>query len=171
MDADQREFVRLIASTERRLSAYILTLVPNFNDADEILQETHVRLWEERDRYELGTDFTAWAIRVAYFQVLTWRKKRSRQKLVFSDALVNELNARVEATNDRMSERHEALLICLSELNDRSRLLLAKVYADGQRVKDIAASMGRTAESLYKVVQRLRVTIRNCIEQRLVEAR
>ena len=85
--------------------------------------------------------------------------------------MVSELSSRAEAASDQLSERHEALLICLSELSDRSRLVLAKVYADGQRVKDIAASMGRTAESLYKVVQRLRVTIKNCIEQRLAEAR
>jgi len=48
---------------------------------------------------------------------------------------------------------------------------LARVYANGERVKDIASGMGRTTESLYKVVQRLRVTLRNCIEQRLAEAR
>lgn len=171
LDDNQREFVRLIAATERRLSAYILTMVPNYNDADEILQETHVRLWEERDRYEHGTDFAAWATRVAYYQVLTWRKKRGRQRLVYSDELVRDLSSRAEASNKQLGDRHEALLLCLSELSDRSRQVLASVYADGKRIKDIAASSGRTAESLYKLVQRLRVTLKNCVEQRLGEAR
>jgi RNA polymerase sigma-70 factor (ECF subfamily) len=169
LDADYRDFVRRIASTERRLFAYVLTLVPNFSDADEILQETHVRLWEERDRYQHGTDFAAWAMRIAYFEVLTYRKKRSRQRLIFDDELIGELSERAGMANQQVSERHEALLMCLSELSDRSRMLLAKIYADGERVKDIAANMGRTAESLYKVVQRLRVTLRKCIEDRLAE--
>lgn len=171
LDESQREFVRLVASTERRLSAYILTLVPNYCEAEEILQETHIRLWEERDRYTPGSDFAAWAHRVAYFQVLTWRKKRGRQRLVFSDELIKDLSARVEGASKHSGERHEALLQCLSELSDRSRQLLANVYGEGHRVKDIAQQTGRTAESLYKVVQRLRVTLRNCIEQRLGEAR
>ncbi|MEN1680372.1 MAG: sigma-70 family RNA polymerase sigma factor [Planctomycetota bacterium] len=170
LDADQREFVKLLAASERRLSAYILTLVPNLNDADEILQETHVRLWESRNRYEPGTDFVAWATRVAYYQVLTWRKRRGRQRLVFSDELVSELSSRSEAAAEQSGDRHEALLLCLSELSDGSRAVLAKVYADGQHIKDVAVAMGRTAESLYKVVQRLRTTLRNCIEQRLAEA-
>ena len=83
IDESRRQFVRLLTQHQRRVYGYILTMVVNWNDADEILQETNLRLWEEFDRFEPGTDFAAWAIRVAYYQVLTWRKKRDRSRLVF----------------------------------------------------------------------------------------
>ncbi len=169
LDEENKEYVRLIASSERRLAGYILTLVPNYYDADEILQETHVKLWEERSRYEHGTNFHAWAMRIAHYQVMTWRKKCERNRLTFNDDLLNEINAHAEAVSENSSERHEALLTCLSELSEKSRKLMAKVYADGMKIKEVATSMGRTPESLYKVVQRLRITLRNCIEQRLSE--
>ena len=149
---------------------YILTLLPNYTEAEDVLAETNMRIWEQFDELDEPRDFRAWACTIAYYQVLTWRKRRGRQRLVFDDALVKELSARSESAAERTNARHEALLTCLSEVSERSRSLLAKVYRDGRRVKDVASEMGRTAESLYKVVQRLRVTLRDCIEQRLAEA-
>lgn len=169
IDDKQLEFVRLLAATERRLAGYVLSLVPNLADADEIIQETHVRLWQEQDKYEPGTDFAAWALRVGYYQVLTWRKRRQRDRLIFGDELLGELNERLVCQGDAADIRHGALVSCLSELSDRSLLLLRRVYRDGEKVKDIAQRTGKTAESLYKAVQRLRSALRVCIEQRLAD--
>ena len=88
LDESKRLFVRLLTQHERRVYGYILRMVPNWCEADEVLQETNIRLWEEFDRFEPGTDFAAWAIRVAHYQVLTWRKRRDRSRLVFSEEAV-----------------------------------------------------------------------------------
>lgn len=169
LDPSQREFVKLISSTERRIAGYILTLVPNLSDADEILQETHVKLWEEQERFELGTDFAAWAIRVAHFEVLTWRKRRSRRPMIFDDALLNDLTKSIETVGELAEKRQNALVACLSELSDNSRNILLQIYGEGEKIKDIAVKLGKSAESTYKAVQRLRMALRDCIEQRLVE--
>src|SRR5205814_6679679 len=73
VDEARRQFIRLMTRHERLVYGYILSLVPNWADADEILQETNIRLWEEFEKFQAGTNFAAWAIRVAHFQVLTWR--------------------------------------------------------------------------------------------------
>ena len=78
MDESRRQFIRLMTRHERLVYGYILSLVPNWADADEILQETNIRLWEEFEKFEAGTNFAAWAVRVAHFQVLTTRWLRSR---------------------------------------------------------------------------------------------
>ena len=82
-DARTREFVQLLTQNERRLYAYILSLVPRWADADDILQETNLRLWEEFDKYLRNTDFASWAMRVAFFQVLTFRKRHGRDRSPF----------------------------------------------------------------------------------------
>lgn len=43
-ESTREEFVRLLTQHQRRVYAYILGIVPNWNDADEILQETNIRL-------------------------------------------------------------------------------------------------------------------------------
>ncbi len=56
-----QEFVRLLTGNERRLKSYILTLVPNLADAEQIAQEASMRLWEQFGQYDPSEgDFSAW---------------------------------------------------------------------------------------------------------------
>jgi RNA polymerase sigma-70 factor (ECF subfamily) len=57
---DGREFIRLLTANQSRIYAYIVSLVPNFNDADDIMQETTTMMWERKEDFESGTDFVAW---------------------------------------------------------------------------------------------------------------
>lgn len=169
ISADERReiFARLLSQNERRVYAYILSLVPSWHDADEIAQETNVRLWSEFERFELGTNFTAWAMRVAHFQILTWRKQASRSKLVYSPEIVNlvaDAHADFSSTYDA---RHQALGDCVEGLSNRNRDLIAQYYADGAKVKEIAQGLKRTTESVYKALQRVRLALHKCIQQHI----
>ena len=49
MDSDpQIEFVRLLLRHERRIYAFIRSLLPNRDDAEDVLQETSIVLWKGR---------------------------------------------------------------------------------------------------------------------------
>ena len=73
-----REYLRLLGQHERRLRGFILSLVPNRADADDIAQEVKIRLWEQFDSYDPTKDFGVWARTIAHYQVLTYREKQSR---------------------------------------------------------------------------------------------
>ena len=47
----QDEFVRLLAGHDRAIMLFILSLVPNWADAEEIRQETSVKLWQEFSKF------------------------------------------------------------------------------------------------------------------------
>src|SRR5882757_2072243 len=83
---DQRvdAYVRLLGQNQRRITLYVLSLVPRWNDAEEIIQETNLVLWREFDRFELGTNFAAWACKVAFHQILSWQKRQQRDRLRFT---------------------------------------------------------------------------------------
>ena len=51
------EFVRLLKQHDRRLSAYVHSLVPDWNEAEDIVQDTSVRLWEQFDKYDSDSNF------------------------------------------------------------------------------------------------------------------
>lgn len=170
-DESRQLFVRLLTQHERLVYAYILRLVPNWNDADEILQETNVRLWEEFDRFEPGTNFGAWAVRVAHYQVLTWRKKRDRTRLVFDDAALACLAASPTIDDSGEDERRAALASCLQLLPEKSRDLLARCYGGDTTIRDVAAGLRRSTEAVYKSLQRARLALHACIERRLAGER
>lgn len=159
--------MRLLTQHERMLYAYILRLVVNWNDADEILQETNVRLWEEFDRFEPGSNFAAWAIRVAHFQVLSWRKRRSRSRLVFDDSAIESIAARQEEDSAIDDTRRAALAECMKLLPEKSRTLLARCYAADTSIRDAAAELRRSTEAVYKALQRTRLALHACIERRI----
>ncbi|MFM1995921.1 MAG: hypothetical protein RLZZ111_308 [Planctomycetota bacterium] len=166
-DESRQLFVRLLTQHERLVYAYILRLVPNWNDADEILQETNVRLWEEFDRFEPGSNFGAWAVRVAHYQVLTWRKKRDRSRLVFDDAALACLAAAPAADDLGEDERRAALAACLQLLPEKSRDLLTRCYGTDTSIRDVASTLRRSTEAVYKALQRVRLALHSCIERRL----
>src|SRR3954465_10038924 len=90
-DQDREQIIGLITRYQRRLQVYVRGLVPNQADADEVLQEVNLFLWRNAHEYRPGTDFGAWAYKVAYFHVLTYRKRLARNKLRFGDALLLQL--------------------------------------------------------------------------------
>lgn len=166
LDESRQAFVRLLTQHERLVYAYILRLVPNWTDADEILQETNIRLWEEFDRFEPGTNFAAWAIRVAHYQVLTWRKKRDRSRLVFDDAALESLAVAPE-DESAADRRRAALAACLQLLPEKSRDLLNRCYGTDTTIRDVAVALERSTEAVYKSLQRVRLALHGCIERRL----
>ena len=70
--ADNMEFVRLLTGQQRQLYLYIIALLPNPTDVDDVLQATNMVLWSKADEFEPGSDFGAWARRVAHFEVLAF---------------------------------------------------------------------------------------------------
>jgi|GEM_PF-400492 len=152
---DRNEFVSLLTASQRRLYAFICTLVIDRTDADEVLQETNLTLWEQAERFEAGTDFLAWACRVSHYKVLKLRDaaKRHRVKL---DAAVLELLATETIEKDRAAgrraaeefEQHRLLLVsCVDELSPRHRDVLAQRYESGRSLTDIGTSLGRNANA------------------------
>src|SRR5437867_13314017 len=93
-------FVRLLLQHQRRIHGLILALVPNGPDADDILQETCSVLWQKFDEFDPATNFAAWALRIARYQVMAYYSTRRRQKARLSDETL-------DAVVDRMAARPE----------------------------------------------------------------
>lgn len=164
---DKARFVRLWATHKRRVYAYVLSLVPNWADADEVFQETNIRLWRDFSRFDGETDFGTWAVSVAYYQVLTWRKRQSRNRLVFDDETINAIAEQHGNLLPVTDARFGALRDCFQELHGRQRELITKFYAPGASIEELGNSVGKTRAAVYKALQRIRASLRTCIERRL----
>lgn len=160
-------FVSLLANSERRLAAFVLSVVPNFADADEVLQETKVRLWEQFDNYDPSKSFDAWARSIAYFQVLTYRKKAEREKLVFSTELLDALNLSYANSEKEISLYSAALESCLKRLSKKNQSLLSAAYSGCTRLDDAAQSFGMTVAAVKKALYRSRAALHECIVRRI----
>lgn len=164
------EFVKLLAGCERQLTSYIIALVPDFADADEILQETKMRLWAQFDDYDATKSCGAWATKVAYYQIMTYRTKKKREakgKHLFSLGLVELLSAEARTRAAGNSDRLSALVACLEALGGRSRQMLDQFYGSGKSVREIAEASSLSDHGVHKTLYRSRVRLRDCVERKL----
>jgi len=90
-DARTERFVALLSQHQTRLSHFLETLVPGFQAAQDLLQDTNLVLWRKRLEFEEGSNFWAWACSIAHYEVLHYRRSQQRSKLVFGDTFVERL--------------------------------------------------------------------------------
>jgi RNA polymerase sigma-70 factor (ECF subfamily) len=159
--------VGLIAQAQRRLYAFILTLVRREADADDVLQETNAVLWRKRAIFQRESDFMAWAFEIARFQVLAWRGRQARGADLFEPALLAEIAATALAESVEYSRRENALAGCLKKLPENQRGLILRRYQPRVAVKSMAAEMGKSAKALSESLRRIRDTLRECVERAL----
>jgi len=157
------EFVRLLAQNQRRLFVYVHTLVPNHADAEEVLQNTNLVLWREFGTFETGTNFAAWACRVALNQVLAWRKKRQRDRLQFSDDFLAAIAKETQDANDALEEQSRVLSDCLAKLPSDQRELIRLRYTEEGAIEAVASRVRRTVEATYRALSRIRHTLHECV--------
>jgi RNA polymerase sigma-70 factor (ECF subfamily) len=161
------EFVQLLAQNQRRLFVYVHTLVPHHADAEEVLQNTNLVLWREFGTFETGTNFAAWACRVALNQVLAWRKKRQRDRLQFSDELLTTVAAEASEADEALEERSRALAGCVEKLPAEQRELIRLRYAEDSAIEAVAAKVRRTVEATYRALSRVRHSLHECVSRTL----
>ncbi|MBU4273747.1 MAG: sigma-70 family RNA polymerase sigma factor [Planctomycetes bacterium] len=166
-DNHDEPFLVLVTGAQRMLHAFILRLVPSLSDADDILQETNLVLWSKQSEYTPGSDFRAWAFRVARFQVMAYRKRQSLDRLVFGDELVGRLARLGESRGESLDEKRELLIECLQELKDSQRQLLDDHYGDRLSGREIAEKTGRNVDAVFQAMHRAREALLRCIEQGL----
>ena len=61
--------VRLFSQHQRWLYGYLMALTGNPNDADDVFQEVCVVMWQQHEKFELGTNFVSWLSVIAYHPV------------------------------------------------------------------------------------------------------
>jgi RNA polymerase sigma-70 factor (ECF subfamily) len=161
------EFMRLFALNQRRIYGYIVTLLPQHADAEEVLQQTNFVLWRRFADFRQDADFAAWAFGVARNEVRRYLRDRGRQVITLDDDLL-ELLADVHVEQGEMlNAQRTALAFCLDKLTPRDRELMEKCYGGDVSIKRIAEQLDRPLNTVYKAAGRLRRTLYECIQRRL----
>ncbi len=163
-------FTRHFADSERAMYGFAYSLVPLRADADDIVQEALVLLWKHFDQYDPERPFLPWANRFVYRQVQTYRRKQAtRAKYFFSDETIERLAAEMPAFQERDQAMSRALELCLEGLGGKQRALIEQRYVAKESLCKLADETGRSANSLYKTLQRIRVGLYRCISQRVLD--
>lgn len=162
------EFVLELTQVQQRLFGYIYRRLANRDQAQEVLQQTNLVLCRKANDFELGTNFNAWAFTVAHYQILSYRKSLSRNRLVFTDEVVAAIDER-ENENEMREGVLSHLRHCLETMSSDNQVFIKLRYEGGLSMKQIATEVGKTVGAVKVKLHRLRRSLRDCVQNRLQE--
>lgn len=162
-----KHFMMLYMSVQRRLYGYVMSSIPNPSDADDIVQETVSIMWSEFDKFQPGTNFAAWALCIARYQILTYRKQITKKKRVFSEQAMEAIQEVAETTNNLEQERQKALQHCLDKLGEKERKILSFRYEIGATLRTVSERLNINNNTLYNVLGRIHITLLNCVRKNM----
>ncbi|WP_165067813.1 sigma-70 family RNA polymerase sigma factor [Paludisphaera rhizosphaerae] len=162
-------FLSLFVKAQPRIFAYVLTLLPHRADAEDVMQEASLFLWNNFDEADPPDDFAAWGCRVAYYRIKEHRRAGQRRGVAFSDDVLERLVRTM--TDERAAllanEQGEALSQCIDKLPRRDRELLAERFRDRATTASTAEQVGRSVDAVYKAMARIRRALHECVGRTL----
>ena len=161
-------FDALLADAQARIRGYLASVLGGWADVDDLLQETNLVLIRKQEDFKPGTNFIAWAFRVAYFKATTWRRDRSREgRVVLREHEFQEIAAAAEDYFATSAPLVKALTRCVEKLPPTDRELVRLKYVERQSLTDLASGLGCRANTLHKSISRIRLALRKCVRETL----
>lgn len=164
MDENTRKATLLWTSAQPIVAAFVASVVRDFRDREDVLQETALAVFDSIDAYDSQRPFNAWAIGVARNQVGLYLRRRKRDRLVFGDSTIATLEAAFGRS--AASPKLDFLPECMQQLKGRAREMCDLRYQEDLKPAAIAQRLGLKANAVSKALQRIREQLRLCIESK-----
>ena len=160
------EYSRKLTAIQRSLYAYILSLLPNRSDAEDILQETNLILCKKAKDYDPEGHFQGWAFRIARFQIMAHMTKTRRSKISFSNELVDAM-AEEDFDSTGLQVTQRALQVCYDLLPRHMRSIARLRFKEEKPLKDISELVHRPLGSISATLHRIRQNLATCVKQKM----
>jgi RNA polymerase sigma-70 factor, ECF subfamily len=162
--AAQQRFLSLFLRSEREIFRYVAALVPNVADAEDIVQQTALSLWEKFDSYDPAQPFTPWACRFALNKARQWIERRQRWQALLYGGLAEELSQRREELRPELETRLRHLEGCLRKLPEEQRSIVEGYYYRRDGIEKLAETSSRSVAATYKTLQRVRQSLQQSLQ-------
>ncbi len=162
---DRFAYERLLALHLPSLTAYVMRMMANSADADDVIQETFLRLWTKGQRFDPArAKLTTWLHNIAHNLVIDYFRGRNR---LVGEPIPDQpdeqggpaqnythLNLRAEISN--------AMMV----LPERQRSAIIMCYYQGMSNRDAAAVLDVTTDALESLMARGRRRLRSLLAEK-----
>ena len=160
---DTKDFITLLSLNQIRIYSYIVGIVGRFNDADDIIQETTLTMWQKFSQFESGTDFLSWGISIAHYKIMEFRKKNQAPQI--SEELMQQLHNRAPHKLKDANIYIEKLEECLKKLTPNDHSLIKQRYMSGYTVVELSKRFNVTIQSIYLRLAKIQGVLTRCIKR------
>ena len=175
---DQAGFATLVEGCRRELLVHCYRMVASYHDAEDLVQETLLRAWKNRDSFEGRSSFRAWLYRIATNACLDFLKRKERQVIVTEPAAPGSIEVPwLQPMPDRLLDapapgEHQpderviarenielAFLVALQVLSPKQRAAVILCDVLDWTAREAADLLDTTAASVHAALRRARETL------------
>jgi len=160
--AVQQQFMK----HQQALLAYVLSLVPNLQDAQDIVQDVFLVVSRKAATWTDGTNFMAWACAIARYETLR-HQRSTKGRGVSLNADVLEMLREEGPVDDDLLLQIDRLKDCLKRLPPRTSELVLLRYHAGQMPEAIAVKVNWSVNAVRVALTRAKQSLRACMEHRV----
>jgi RNA polymerase sigma-70 factor (ECF subfamily) len=174
---DEAAFEKLVAAYQDRLISVFYHLVRDRTTAEDLAQETFLRVYRARLGYEPKAKFSTWLFHIAHNLASNKRRDRGRRKevdLKSSDSgplgarpeeqILKDKSAMMPTRQVAKTELQQIVQEAMSELNERQQMAVLLNKFEGMSYADIAATMELTPAAVKSLLSRAREALRGKLE-------
>lgn len=168
LEEDQQiQFTKLWTDAQPTVGQYVASLIRDQWAVRDILQNTSLALLHKFSEYDPSRPFLPWALGVAKFEILGYRRDAARDRLLCDSEFLEHYTQTWAQVAPRINDESSALRDCVSELKGRPRAIITLRYAEGQTSETIAAELKLSAANVRTILKRVRETLKQCVKKRM----
>ena len=159
----EADVVRVLLEARIRLTVPIWSIVRESQAVEDIVQEVVLRALRQREQINDEGHLLAWSRTTAKNLAVDWLRQRGKSQVMDGGAM-----DRIWSISDDqakgLSDRKDALRLCLKKMPQRSREMIQLRYGEGLSCIEVAKQIGASLDAVYKRLSRAHQDLRRCVE-------
>jgi len=162
----EKAFRILIKEYKERLYWHIRKIVISHDDADDVLQNTFIKVFKGIDNFKQDSKLYSWMYRIATNESITFINKRARERNIDITEMKQELVSNLQS--DRWFSGNDIELIlqeAVATLPEKQQLVFNMKYFDHMKYQEISdildTSVGGLKASYFHAVKKIELFIKN----------
>ena len=165
--SDNERFTRCWTRAQPVVAGYINSLVPDFHEAEDLLQNVAVVLLRKFAQYDPSKPFVAWAIGVARNEIMVMKRRHARSPLCYRSEIMDAVADAYAELAPELEKRAGALRRCMERIRGRAWEMIRLMYGEALKPRQIAGRLGLSSGAVRTALSRARAELQKCTDRQL----
>ena len=165
-DTQEQAFRNLMSLYKKRLYWHIRKIVLSHDDADDVLQNTFIKIFKNIHSFKQNSKLYSWMYRIATNEAITFiNKKAAKQQVDISDLqhkMAEDLHNDMYYSGDEIQHLLQKAIVTLPQ---KQQLVFNMKYFDEMKYSDISeilnTSVGALKASYFHAVKKIEVYLKS----------
>jgi RNA polymerase sigma-70 factor (ECF subfamily) len=164
-------FVHIVRRYERMVFTIVGKIVPRRVEAEDIVQEIFIKVFQSLDRFREESGFSTWLYRIAYNTTISELRKRNHEFVAIEDNFVNIPDEEISGSIDEISteDKLRYLDMVLEKMPKSDALLITMFYLNNHSIQEISQitdnSVANVKVKLHRIRKFMNFEINKLIQQ------